>query len=236
MVTGLTPTVIVGVGKAGISVLKRLHQSNGHEWGGKYDTSFEYVAVDTDTHELHIAPNEANTVQLDTPSRKRKTDTQAYPYLAEELHFIEKGTARQCPIGRYKLDDEANWNKTAKTIRTAVTNVANGVKNNSDIDVQQLNIVHVHSLAGGTGSGTFPLIAHLLQNTAENVENTHNVTTYVGGIGLCPELPRDINQETPPGDPRHYANASAALKTSKLSSGPRPIIPYRSTATQRQQT
>ena len=107
------PTVVVGVGQAGINVINQLHDSGGLGWGDEYDKYFEYIAIETDSRGLSNAPDKATQVDLGDsngiqthmqwPKDDIKADLREYPYLTEDFEIGEMGTRRQRPIGRYKL-------------------------------------------------------------------------------------------------------------------------------------
>lgn len=209
------PTIVVGVGQAGINVINGLHDSDGMGWGDQYNKYFDYVAVDSSSNEVRNAPDKATQVVLQSPQRHKKADQQAYPYLTEDLQVNEKGAKRQRPIGRYKLDntETPSWDAHFEAISNAIRNHMRACRQDPDINAKQLNVVHVHSLGGGTGSGTFPLIAHMLNEITDALQGAAGgMNIYTAGVGVVPEVVHNLDTLNPPGDNRYYANAYAALK------------------------
>ena len=228
------PTVVVGVGQAGINVINRLNSGDGLGWGDEYDKYFNYIAIDSSSNEVRNAPDRATQVHLRSPQKNIKTDQRAYPYLTEDLEIGEKGAQRQRPIGRYKLDnrDMPSWDAHFDKISGAIENHMRTCRQDPDINARQINVIHVHSLGGGTGSGTFPLVAHMLNEITDNLSGSAGgMNIYTAGIGVVPEIMHNLDTFSPPGDNRYYANAYAALKDlSKLidadSDDPLPIYLY----------
>lgn len=214
------PTIVVGVGQAGINVINSLHNSDGIGWGEQYDKYFDYVAVDSSANDVHNAPDKATQVVLQAPRRHEKADQRAYPYLTEDLQVGEKGAKRQRPIGRYKLDntETPSWDSHFEGISNAIRNHMRACRQDPDINAKQLNVIHVHSLGGGTGSGTFPLIAHMLDDMADSLQGAAGgMNIYTAGVGVVPEVVHNLDTFNPPGDNRYYANAYAALNDLELS-------------------
>ena len=228
------PTIVVGVGQAGINVINRLHGGDGLGWGDEYDKYFNYIAIDSSSNEVRNAPDKATQVQLRSPRRNVETDLRNYPYMTESLDIGEKGAQRQRPIGRYKLDnrDTPSWDAHFDKISGAIENHMRTCRRDPDIKARQINVIHVHSLGGGTGSGTFPLIAHMLNEiTGDLSGSAGGMNIYTAGVGVVPEIMHNLDTFSPPGDNRYYANAYAALRDlSKLinadSDDPLPVYLY----------
>jgi hypothetical protein len=209
------PTIVVGVGQAGINVINRIHESDGLGWGHEYDKYFDYIAIDSSSNEVRNSPDKATQVDLRSPRRNIKTDQRAYPYLTESLQIGEKGAQRQRPVGRYKLDntDMPSWDAHFEKISNAIENHMRTCRQDPDINARQVNVIHVHSMGGGTGSGTFPLIAHMLNEVTGNLSGSAGgMNIYTAGVGVVPEIMHNLDTFSPPGDNRYYANAYAALR------------------------
>lgn len=215
------PTVVVGVGQAGINVINQLHDSDGLGWGEEYNKYLDYIAIDSDSHELWNAPDKATQVDLGDSNAKqphmqwpkggKKTDLRDYPYLTQDFEIGEIGTRRQRPIGRYKLDSGDSYETTVDAITEAVEKRAEAVQTSSNLP-PGLNIVHVYSLGGGTGSGTFPLVATIIDDIVAGVQSEYDIDVYSAGIGIAPENPQPLDMAYPPGDNRYYANTYTALR------------------------
>lgn len=207
----LTPTIVVGVGQAGVKVINRLHDSDGLGWGSEYDASFDYIAIDSDTYGLRQTPEKVTRVSLQSPQKNSGADPQAYPYLSGNMDISPKGTRRQRPVGRYKLETGDSVEETVDAITEAATRFAESAQTTSDIP-SELNIVHIHSLGGGTGSGTFPFVAAIIDDIVTEIQSEYGIGVYTAGIGIAPKVTPGLRTMDPPGDNRYYANTYAALK------------------------
>lgn len=209
------PTILVGVGQTGIDVINQVDRSNGFGWGEEYDHLFEYIAIDATRPELEKAPENATRVFFELPGSDRiDEDRQRYPYMINEVEVEPYGTERQRRVGRYRLDNTApaTWEDLTTTLLDVIRpRVESLLADASQPNI--LNIVHIHSLGGGTGSGTFPLIGHLIGDVTDELKgNTRPFSTNTVGIGVVPELDHSLETVTPPGDNRVYANTFAALR------------------------
>ena len=209
----MTPTVVVGVGDAGLDIVDRLHDSDGLGWGSAYNERFEYVTIDSDGAKVWSVPDGVTKVHLQ-PRGSVETDIQTYPYLTESLYISDKGAQRQRPVGRYKLDSSGSYEATVEAITETVETHVETIKGSSDLG-PELNVVHVHSLGGGTGSGTFPLVASIIDDLVAAVESEHGIEVFTAGIGITTETFLNLDTYRPPGDERYYANTYAALRDLK---------------------
>lgn len=207
------PTFVVGVGQAGINVINRIEQGDGLGWGEEYDKYFDYAVVDSSQNEVRNAPDSATKLFLDTPTQYATQDQHEYPYLTPELDIEGKGAMRQRPVGRYKLDNMAqpSWDAHYEKLSNAVQDFVQQCQDDPDIKTRQLNVVHIHSLGGGTGSGTFPLLGYMLKQIVDNVQRTESTDVYSAGIGVVPEITDPLDVFVPPGDNRYYANTYSAM-------------------------
>ena len=95
------PTVVVGVGQAGVKILSKV-QDVVKESGDR--DQFRFIALDSDKDTLETAPTEARSLYLDASPMYIAEDREAYPYLTENMRIEGPGAKRQRPVGRYKVD------------------------------------------------------------------------------------------------------------------------------------
>jgi hypothetical protein len=203
------PTVVVGVGKAGISVMSRV-QSVARE-NNDLDM-FEFIALDGDKDMLNNAPDTATTLALTASDDYLGEDREKYPYLTEDMRIEGPGARRQRSVGRYKVDrrgDGGHQNKL-NDLRTVIENHHNTHDQRLNEDTASFNIFLIHSFGGGTGSGSFPLLLSMLHEIGDSLD-TDNELIYLGGVGVVPEIPVDIDVGDPPGNSNYYPNTYAAL-------------------------
>ncbi|AZH24656.1 tubulin-like doman-containing protein [Haloplanus aerogenes] len=202
------PTYIIGVGQAGINVMNTLHEvaqenDDGHK--------FQFAAIDTDVDALSSTPREALNFQLEIEDDFIDEDRANYPYLTGRMNLEDKGARRQRPVGRYKLDNKNEFESTFEQIWSEIE--SHYEDHSADLGPQQasFDIFLIHSLGGGTGSGTFPLLLMMLDMIAEDLDSDY---VYTAGMGVVPEIPMNEDGQGPiplPGSPIYYPNAHAAL-------------------------
>lgn len=201
----MDPTVIIGVGQAGINVLSTIDSMVSED----DDEMVRYIAMDSDEESLDkVAPSDAGKMLFSTSSDFFKEDLHKYPYLTQEMTLPERGTRRQRPLGRYKLDNfgipefEDLFADLKEEIVGHFEATSVGLS-----PLNSFNIVLVHSMGGGTGSGTYPLLLGMLNEITDGLPD-EGATTYVAGVGVVSELP---SGNTPPSPETYYPNAYAAL-------------------------
>lgn len=96
-----TPTYVVGVGGAGISILSALSDLVTTD---THCEQFGFAAVDSDPEALAAAPDSAAQVRLRPDGDFLTEDVATHPYLTREMSVPPAGAARQRPVGRYTLD------------------------------------------------------------------------------------------------------------------------------------
>jgi len=204
------PTVVVGVGQAGIrvsNVLAEIAEEN-------HDRElFEFVAIDTDTTMLSQRPDGGVGIHLGIDTDCLSADVSACHYLTQDMANTAdgQGTMRQRSLGRYAL--EMNYFEVYRTLRERIQSHYEAHATDSFPGTNLLNIHFIHSMGGGTGSGAFPLLAAMLDRLAETLEtNYHSATTYLSGVGVVPLITFDPAMISDPvGDERSFPNTYAAL-------------------------
>ncbi|MFQ6119892.1 MAG: tubulin-like doman-containing protein, partial [Methanosarcinales archaeon] len=206
-----SPTMVVGVGDAGVKILVELYDI---VYTQGYENYFKFIAIDSNQVDLDttVGPHRehVNKIILNVPQGRVANDKLMCKYLFDSVNMNTQGAQRQRVVGRYLIDNDANWNSVYNTLKTVLDNLASFHSANLAAPTSQLslNIWLLHSLGGGTGSGTFPLLAAMLNNIASNSSNVPRY--FLGGVGV---LPSAINLKMGvPGDPKYYGNAYAAMR------------------------
>lgn len=211
----LSQTVVVGVGGAGIDVLAALAAGDGSGWRAAYDDRFEYVAIAADPATLQRAPESAVRMRLVVDPEMLADARLTHPYLLP-AHGIETDVVgRQRPVGRYAIDSLDGDARTVSSdnmeqVFDTLLAEVDGERSRS------YNVVHVHAMDDGIGSGTFPLVAHVVDEATDNLRERHGASIYTAGIGIVPELSHGVGSGfeyvVPPDERWRYANTYAALR------------------------
>jgi len=202
------PTFVVGAGAAGIDVVCRL-AARGERRGA---THLGYLAVDSDPETLDRAADAVPTLHLASDSGVVGDGRDAYPYLAADVTIPERGANRMRHVGRYKLDNAVSPDFLThyNDVRDRVTAFHEARQASLDSRPGRYNLVVVSSLAGGTGSGVFPLLTALLAHVSAH--SLADVDTRLLGLGIVPPLHVDPTYSAPPVDPVAYPNTYGALR------------------------
>ena len=206
------PTVVIGVGEAGIKAMAALHDLVKGEGEQDY---FKFVAIESNREDLRRnTPEEIQErIYLETPAARIDLDKSNCAYLYPRVDILGEGAARQRVVGRYLIDNRENYQQVYNTLSGIINGFAerhqNILTNRAGLS---MNIWLLHSLGGGTGSGTFPLLAALIQEIKKSVRRNRGIDFFVGGAGCLPSMVRNPGLEELGGDPRYYANAFAAMR------------------------
>jgi len=205
------PTFTVGVGRAGIEIMQTLADVAERNGQSKF---FDYVAVDTDSDAFSGLPRKAKEVELTAPSAFESEDRRQYLYLTEDMKIGVKGAERQRPVGRYKLDSRGNQDFTAHydTIYNAAREHLDELKNSFDPGRDSYNLFLIHSMGGGTGSGTFPLLINVLDQIGTSLTQLYDIDVYVAGVGVVPRIDQDPEVVRPKGQSIYYPNTYASFR------------------------
>lgn len=206
------PTLAIGIGWAGCSMLSTLHEMTKEE--GITD-KFRFVGIDSNLDDLranvdHTA-EEVTRYELKAPEQWDDNQHE-YHFLEGQLlpggqTEIEQGGAkRKRRIGRYYIDCHRNFNGLESHLSGVIEEFARTYDDDLDREGSQMNIWIMNSLSGGTGSGSFPVVTGMVR------EITRNTTWSTGkfkimGIGALP------NTDNVTRDNLNYQlNAYAALR------------------------
>jgi len=209
---GLNPMVVIGVGEAGTNMAVAVYDLVKREGKDKY---FEFVLIDSNRKDLdrkEIPEEIKERIPLESPRRDvAERDREHFKYLHENVVFSSSGVIRQRVLARYLVDK--NYGELYKKIRNIVRDFAD--KHSADLSEEgnSLTIWLLHSLGGGTGSGSFPILAAMLKGIKADVERELGGRGLISicGVGSLPTMPE--NPAAPiEGDPVYYANSLAALR------------------------
>lgn len=218
------PTVVIGAGQAGLEVVRVLRDLVEDE---KIEDSFHFIGIDSNSGDLETVQDDVTAIELEKPDALDwNTVVERYPYLTGNMSLQETGAERQRPIGRFKFDgyDTPGFNEYFHQIRDEIRNHFEELSQGLHVD-DFLNIFYIHSLGGGTGSGTFPLLTFSLREIADITEAQFNIDVYLSGVGVVPEIQETV--ASPEGDPRYFANSYASLQDLQQMIGPTSSNPLR---------
>ena len=198
-----SPTVVIGVGGAGLKMLRRVSKVLDEE---NYDRSnFLLLAIDSrDVGEVDEIDRWGQfTTELNWSSRGAWEEKQdRYHYLDEndESPPEEGGVNRNRTAARAVLDDPRNFNKLVNHLESQLDSFGSG---------ENLSIWTLSALGGGTGSGILPTVLATLQDM-ESGRLRQKIS--LNCITTAPELYAAPDQQSVPTiDNDAYGNSFAAI-------------------------
>jgi hypothetical protein len=206
-----TPTVVVGIGEAGVRMLSSVHDVVTNE--DVDDRYFEFLAIDSadDIDDSFPELSDLNQFRINAPPENR------WRKMVEETHspFLRQGDAaasqggvtRNRPVARALIDDSENFEALHGFLETRISTLID------DLGATNVDIWVLSSLGGGTGSGAFPIVGAMLSDLARELEQEDPQLGFdIAGVGTLPQLTRLGEGHYPNARPRHIINAYTALR------------------------
>lgn len=211
------PTFVIGVGETGWRMINDISQVAEEQLGDAAE-AFDYVMIDTSGDDMrNEGPiDEAYPITVEKPPSEWDEDVTNFHYLSDTVDSLssgDTGAKEQRPLGRYQVEKQGQREKIRQQLRGQITNHienVSGMTNNNIRSSQKLCVWIVNSLGGGTGSGTFPIIAEVVTELINT--DLDNTDAYLYGIGGTPETTKGPEVKTELPDPEHRMNTYTALK------------------------
>jgi hypothetical protein len=207
-----TPTVVVGLGEAGCRMAAAVDDRATEE---NVAEAVEILGIDSRTEGLNsILPDDASSLALESRETRWSLDRTELPYLENDHELSPVGGARrQRPVGRWFVDNPEGLERASRFLEARIESFVNGLKQSlSDLSGTELNVWAVNSLAGGTGSGAFPLVFGLLDELLADLEGEQGIDTRLRGAGSLLRVSQlEDSPVKPDYVPAFYSNAYAAL-------------------------
>jgi len=208
------PTLVIGLGGAGIRVL-RTFKDMVAEYGEP--DKLRSIGLDSSKEDLkkyiEIDPYTTKIELTETGYAIEDDLIPACPYLYPGITAKGEGAVRDRVYGRFLYD--IHRNEANKTITKFLTELRNGwqKKGGKGQTEGHLIIWVIHAIGGGTGSGSFPsLIADVKMIVKQVIENRGAIKPYIYCIGVLPSASNIFDLSNADFNPRYFANSYAALK------------------------
>ena len=209
----VVPTLAIGIGMGGVSVIKEYvkfaENTNSLE-------SCRFVAIDSNIDDLNkiieFAPNTAKIEitdhQYDVENLRRNC-----PYLHDWVVTQKGGALQERVYGRFLLD--LHRDEIKRVITSQISALADLWKNTEGGGEQKKHIVIwiVHSLGGGTGSGSFPALTVYIKKLASEI--LKGIIPHIYGVGILPSGTNITDISSATFTKRYLANSYAALEEIK---------------------
>jgi hypothetical protein len=218
-------TLVIGVGNGGIKILKTLNQMVE---ATNEISQYRFIAIDSNGEDInkHVGflKNTTNIVISDAHYQVQDLLTKC-PYLYSGVQVQQGGALRERGYGRFLYDlnrsrVEQVFSKNLKAMREELTHAG--------IDGQgHLLIWIVHTLGGGTGSGTFPsLVQHISKLATDTLEGAMpSLIPHVFCVGILPSGSNIADITNVQFNPKYLANSLGALEEIKILANASPNNP-----------
>jgi len=180
----VVPTLVIGVGMGGIRVVQTLAEfvKDKGEQG-----DYRFIAIDSSKKDLQeriksgydIIPVEITEEGFDVDDMISKC-----PYLYEGAGRKGVGALRDRVYGRFLLD--LNMSKVGEAVDASLKDLKEKWKKERGEKKAQIMIWLVHTLGGGTGSGTFPSLVVNVHKLAKEILEDADITPYIFCVGVLP--------------------------------------------------
>ncbi|GEM_PF-1600374 len=210
----VVPTLAIGVGMGGLKIIRELITSV--QANGDID-NYRFIALDSNIDDLKknigYSPNtsliEITDHQYDVGNLQRDC-----PYIYEGVKIQAGGALRERVYGRFLLD--LHRSRIQQTLSTYIIELVNlwKEKGGSAEKKGHMCIWLVHSLGGGTGSGSFPALLVYLQKIIREIliDANKGVVPHIYGVGILPSGTNVADITTATFNKKYLANSFAALK------------------------
>ena len=208
----LNPTVVVGVGEAGVKMtsqvyeeLLEMHDVDETTSSPGFLDDFLFITIDTREQDLdRFARDEFHDILLEPQSSVWEKNKKEFDYIHDEIDDLDPagGASRQRPTARFYIDNAENFDDLYSELQTVIHTFADNVAGNPNLWI-------MNSYGGGTGSGAFPLLTAIL----DEITDRHDKPFWFGGIGSLPRLDELASDDMIPAESKNlYANAYSALR------------------------
>ena len=225
---GNVPVLGIGAGMAGIRVIESYAEILKD--AGELDNC-RFIAIDSSRADLksqikpdhNIMPVEITEQNLDIDALKENC-----PYLYEGAERKGEGALRDRVYGRFLFD--INRNKVEQAITDSMKAILNEWtrKGKKGDQIGNCAIWIVHSLGGGTGSGTFPSVIINVHKLAKEILVNGGINPHIYCVGILPSATNIADITYAKFDKRYLANSFSALTELKMLGDPKGLkyIPY----------
>lgn len=213
------PTLVIGAGMGGIRVLQTLADMARQNDDLEY---YRFIAIDSSEKDLKDRIKDRSVIST-VAITETGLDIRGYirecSYLPDGSKAKGVGAVRDRAYARFLLD--INIVKVNQAVSDALGQLRDLWKKQVTTGTPEVLIWLVHSLGGGTGSGSFPTLAVTVSELARNILGDIGIKTYIFCVGILPSASniQDISFAT--FDRKFLANSYAALTELNLLADPK---------------
>lgn len=216
----VVPTLVIGIGMGGIRVVQTLAEFVEEKGEQK---NYRFIAIDSNKDDLQSKIKSHNIVKASIGGRYDiEPMISACPYLYDGMGKKGVGAMRDRIYARFLLD--LNMSDVKRKVEAALRGLKDDwSKEESGEKKGQAVIWLVHTLGGGTGSGTFPSLVVNLHRQAKQILDDAEIKSYIFCVGILPSATNIMDITYTEFDKKYLANSYAALRELELLSNPKEL-------------
>jgi hypothetical protein len=217
----VVPTLVIGIGMGGIRVVQTLAEfvEEKGEQG-----NYRFIAIDSNKDDLQSKIKSHNIVVAPIGEKYDiKNMISACHYLYEDMEGKGTGAMRDRIYARFLLD--LNMSDVKGKIEAALKDLKDEWSGEKSGEKKGQAIIWlVHTLGGGTGSGTFPSLVVNVHRQAKQILDDAEIKSHIFCVGILPSATNIKDITYAKFDKKYLANSYAALRELELLSNPKELV------------
>ena len=206
-------TLVIGIGMGGIRVVQTFADIVKDL---KKEEYYQFIAIDSSTKDLNEVIKRGysiNTVPISEAGFSIQNMINQCPYLYEGVEPKGTGAIRDRVYARFLLD--LNMEKVQGAIEDAMAKMLKNWQKRKGTNTQEVLVWVIHTLGGGTGSGTFPTLIAKISDLSNGILKEGGMKPFIFCIGILPSATNIDDISTAKFDKKYTANSYAALQEIK---------------------
>lgn len=212
------PTLVIGTGMGGLRVIQTLADMAIQNDDIDY---YRFIAIDSSEKDLDDRIKDRSFIST-VAITETDYDIEKYipncPYLPAGTKKKGTGAVRDRAYARFLLD--INQSKVNQAITDSLRHLRDLWQKEISTGSKEVLIWIVHTLGGGTGSGSFPTLSINIWNLAQEILQDKGIKPYIYCVGILPSAANIQDISCANFDKKFLANSYAALTEINLLTDP----------------
>ncbi|OPY38429.1 MAG: hypothetical protein A4E35_00852 [Methanoregula sp. PtaU1.Bin051] len=207
------PTLVIGTGRGGISIVQTYAEMVNEL---KIKDYYQFIAIDSSTKDLDAIIKRGYSINAVNISEEGYAVPNLIPqcqYLYDGIEPKGVGAIRDRVYARFLLD--LNMDKVDGAITDAMAKMLTVWQQTKGSKTKEALIWVVHTLGGGTGSGSFPTLIAKVRQLSDGILKESGMKPFIFCIGILPSATNINDISTAKFDKKYTANSYAALREIK---------------------
>lgn len=229
-----SPTLVIGIGKGGLGAMESMMDVvDTYDIDNRND--FYFLGVDTSDQILSALSNRKSdkiqnysTFKFEMPHQNDVLEfLEECPYTYSNVKASNIAALRQRSYARFIADMEENYTGLNNIIINTISNLKDSwLTTISEQPNKLINVWVVHSMGGGTGSGTFTTLLRIIDDVVKDMFDTNSSAVKVFGVGIL-STAKSLRENYGTFDRTYFANSYGAMRELKILANANPNEPIR---------